>query len=290
MINDVSKDIEDIKHMDLVNRSDIVVSVVGKPNVGKSSIMNAIMGEKVSIVSEQAGTTRDSIDTNLLYNNKNITIVDTAGLRRRSKISSSIEFYSYLRSFKALQRSDIAVLVKDATEPVSHFEKTILQQVYDLKKGCVLVVNKWDLIEKDTHTMSEYIAYIRKAIPFYKWIPIIFTSAIQNKRLMNILDYVIKIDAERKKEIKTSLLNDILEDAKMSHQPSALNSKKKHPKMYYIRQTGITPPTFTISVNDKAIFHSSYLRYFEKRLRSMCSFEGTPIRFILQNKTNKYTK
>ena len=289
-INEAAKDLDDIKQLGIANPSDIVVSVIGKPNVGKSSIVNALTGEKISIVSEQAGTTRDSVDTNITHKDNNIKIVDTAGLRRRSKIDSSIEFYSYLRALKSLQRSDIAILVRDATESVSHFEKTIIQQIDDFKKGCVIVVNKWDLIDKDTHTMAEYTKYMRRALPFCKWIPIIYTSAVTNKRLTDVLDQVIKINCERKKEIKTSLLNEILEDAKMAHQPSALNSKKKHPKMYFIRQTNTKPPTFNISVNDKSIFHSSYLRYFEKRLREIFSFEGTPIKLILQNKPGRHKK
>jgi len=270
----------------LFNVNEITVSIIGKPNVGKSSIMNAITGKNTSIVSNVSGTTRDAVDTKISYSDKEITIVDTAGLRRRSKIDSKIEYYSYLRSLRALEKSDIAVLVSDATESISHYEKTIFQQIEDSHKGCILVINKWDLIEKDTHTMGEYTKYLRHVLPFCKWVPIIFTSALDNKRLTNILDSVLKINDERLKKINTSTLNSLLEDIKLAHPPAALNSKKKHPKLNYITQTNIKPPTFTIFVNDKKILHSSYLRFIEKRFREIFSFEGTPIKFNIRNKNS----
>jgi GTP-binding protein len=263
---------------------DFKICLVGKPNVGKSSIINAITGKKISLVSEIPGTTRDSIDTDISFEDKRIKIVDTAGLRRKSKIDDSIEYYSYLRSIRSMHSSDVVVIVTDATNPIAHYEKTILGDVEKLKKGCLLVVNKWDLIEKESSTMAEYQAYLRAKIPFLQWLPIVFTSAHQNKRLDNILKEVINIQSERVKKLSTSLLNRILDDVKVSHPPSALNSKKKHPKMYYITQTDITPPTFTIFVNDRSIIHQSYTRYIEKKFRDVFGFYGTPIKIILKNR------
>jgi len=269
---------------DFIMGTDITISLVGKPNVGKSSIMNALTGKNTSLVSNISGTTRDSVDTNLKYKEKLVKIVDTAGLKRKVKIDSDIDYYSYLRAIKSLQRSDIAILVIDATQIISHYEKTIFQQINELYKGCILVVNKWDLIEKDTNTMAEYTQYLRTALPFCKWVPIIYTSAVQNQRLTNVLDKVLEIDIQRTKKIGTSLLNKFLEESKIEHQPAAKNSRQKRPKMYYITQTDINPPTFIIFMNDSKILHSSYLKYLERNFREMFDFEGTPIRLITKGK------
>lgn len=270
-----------------IPKDKITISLVGKPNVGKSSIMNAITGKKVSIVSAKAGTTRDSIDTDFNYRDYNFKLVDTAGLRRKTKIDDQIEYYSYLRAVRSLQRSEISILVIDATEPISHYEKSIMQLIQDGYKGCVLVVNKWDLIEKDTSTMDHYTKYLRAQMPFASWVPIVFTSAINGQRLNNILDRAILIYEERRKKIKTSLLNDILEELKMLHAPRKRNSTKKDPKLYFIAQAYTNPPTFKIQVNDKKNLHNSYSRYLENKLRNYFGFLGTPIKIILVSKKKR---
>jgi len=260
---------------------EIQISIIGKPNVGKSSLINVLAEKEISIVSPIAGTTRDSVDTEILYKDRKIRIIDTAGLRRKNKIEDHIEYYSYLRSLKSITGSDIVVLVLDANKLVSHYEKTLLNYIAEEKKGIILVINKWDLVPKDTHTMTEYTKYLRAAIPFFKWIPIIYTSASSKQRIYEIFEQAIEIDFERSKKIDTNTLNSLMQELKIKHPPAALHHKKKRPKLYYATQTETNPPLFRIYVSDPKNVHSSYIRYLENRLRELYGFNGTPISIVM---------
>lgn len=267
------------------------LAIVGRPNVGKSSILNAILGEDKALVSNIAGTTRDTIDTTFNYSDQPFYLIDTAGIRRKSKVGiRNIEHYSVLRSLKAIDRCQIAVWVIDATEPLSKQDQKIAEYILAARKGLVLVVNKWDLFQKDEHTLPQYERYLYRKLNYLTWAPIIFTSAVDKKRLSNILDQALLIQAERTKRIPTTKLNRLLEEFKTKHAPSARNHKYKQPKIYYATQVDVEPPTFTLFVNEKKSLHFSYLRYLENSLRETFGFHGTPIVLNIRNRSQREKK
>ncbi|MBF0780043.1 MULTISPECIES: ribosome biogenesis GTPase Der [unclassified Granulicatella] len=259
-------------------------SFIGRPNVGKSSLVNAILGEERVIVSDVAGTTRDAIDTEFTDNDGNIfQMIDTAGIRKRGKVYESTEKYSVLRAMRAIDRSDVVLMVLNAQEGIQEQDKKVAGYAHEAGKGVIIVVNKWDAIEKDTHTMKKFEEDIRGHFLYLSYAPIIFVSA-KTKQRLNQLPALIKTVSENQNlRISSSLLNDILLDA-VATNPTPTD-KGKRLKIYYLTQVSIKPPTFVVFVNDKELMHFSYERFLENQLRKTFEFEGTPIRLITRERT-----
>lgn len=254
----------------------IRVAITGKPNAGKSSILNNILGEDRVIVSPIAGTTRDAIDTYLEKDENKFLLIDTAGIRRRSKVYENVERFSVIRSMSAVDRADVVLIVVDATEGVTEQDTKIAGIAHDEGKGCIFVVNKWDLIEKDNKTMGNFTMSIREKFPFMSYAPIVFVSAVTNQRIKKILETVVLVSEQQNKRVTTSVLNDVIGEAVMLNQPPS--DKGRRLKIYYGTQTGVKPPTFTLFINDKQLTHFSYTRYMENRIRENFGFEGTSIK------------
>lgn len=267
---------------ELDDDSDIRVTFIGKPNVGKSLLVNKIIGEERSIVTNMAGTTRDAIDSKFRYKDENYILVDTAGLRKKAKINEAIERYSVIRTLTAIERSNVCVLVIDAKEGVSEQDSKIVGYAHDNNKAIIVAVNKWDLIEKDNTTMKEFEYNIRKRLPFINYAPIIYISALTGQRIVNLLDTILIVNNNYNHRIKTGVLNDILNRAVLSTQ--APSDKGKRAKLYYGSQVAVRPPTFLLSVNDKKLFHFSYVRYLENQIREYFGFDGVPIIIRLKNR------
>ncbi|WP_099187974.1 ribosome biogenesis GTPase Der [Tepidibacter mesophilus] len=263
----------------------IKVAIVGKPNAGKSSILNNILGEERVIVSPIAGTTRDAIDTYFEDGDDKYLLIDTAGLRKRSRIHENIEKYSVIRSITAVERADVALIVIDATEGFTEQDTKVAGIAHDEGKACIIVINKWDLIEKDNKTMNNYIQDIRSKFPFMLYSPIIFISAKTNQRMNTVLPKVKYVSNEASKRIQTGALNDVIGEAVLLNQPPS--DKGKRLKIYYATQTGVKPPRFTLFINDKELTHFSYQRYLENKIRENFGFEGTPVRFNYKEKERK---
>jgi GTP-binding protein len=258
----------------------VKIAIVGKPNVGKSSILNKMIGEERVIVSDIPGTTRDSIDTRLVYDETPITIIDTAGIRKRGSITPGVEKYSVLRAMKAIERSDVALLVVDAYEGIKSQDTHIAGYIIDEWKSVVVIINKWDLIEKDTHTMAEFTKYIRYELNFMDYVPILFTSAKTGKRVDQILSLALQVQEERLVRLPTSQVNRIVQRAQDRH--PAPSKAGRHFKIYYGSQVRNDPPTFLLHVNDPKLAHFTYLRYIENQIREHSPFIGTPIRIFLR--------
>jgi len=258
------------------------IAIVGRPNVGKSRLVNALLGQERAIVSDVPGTTRDSLDTHLEWNGSPVTLIDTAGIRRRGRVETGIEQYSVLRSMRAIDRSDVVLMVVDATEPFTAQDLHIAGYVEEQKKGIVVVVNKWDLIEKDTYTMDEYRALAAKELVFVPYAPIAFISAKYGQRVHQVLDLALEVVKERKKRIPTAALNKMLREAVANHPPSSKSGKPI--KFYYGTQVDIEPPTFVFFCSDPKAIHFSYRRYIENQLREQFSFTGTPIRISFRGR------
>lgn len=258
------------------------IAFIGRPNVGKSSIVNTIVGHDRVMVKDMAGTTRDAIDTKFKYAEKDFTLIDTAGIRRLSKIGTrNVENWSIMRSERALKRANVIAVVVDGFEGIVQQDLSLISKVVEEKKGLIIVVNKWDkVLDKPgvdkTHMMERYITYLKEKIDFIPWVSVIFTSATEKKRLTNILDEAITIGAEREKRVKTSIFNEFLEQAIYKHPPTG-NKKSHSPKIYYGSQVDTNPPKFVISVNNPNHFHFSYKRYLENKIRDNFWFAGTPI-------------
>lgn len=271
------------KHPDEDEDDTIKVAIIGKPNVGKSSIINRILGENRVIVSEIAGTTRDAIDTPFTDGADKYVLIDTAGIRRRSKITENIEKYSVIRSFTAVERADVCLLVIDATEGVTEQDKKIAGYSHENGKGMIIVINKWDLIEKETNTMNQFTKEIRDELAYLEYAPILFVSALSGQRMNKILDKVKHVANQNAMRIPTGSLNEIIGEATLLNQPPS--DKGKRLKIFYATQASVKPPTFILFINDKELMHFSYQRYIENRIRENYGFEGTPIRFMLREKT-----
>ena len=263
----------------------INVAIVGKPNVGKSSLLNRILGEERVIVSDVAGTTRDAIDSYFENEFGKYRFIDTAGMRRKSKVDDAIEKFSNLRSINAIDRADVCLILIDATEGVTEQDTKIAGLAHEAGKACVVVVNKWDLVEKETNTMNEMTAKIRQDLGFMPYAPLLFLSALTGQRvgkLYELINYVANQNAMR---ITTGMLNNILEDATARVQPPT--DKGRRLKIYYMTQVGVKPPHFVIFCNDARLFHFSYRRYLENQIRAVFGLEGTPVRITIRQKGDK---
>ncbi len=263
----------------------IRVAITGKPNAGKSSILNNILGEDRVIVSPIAGTTRDAIDTYLERNGQKFLLIDTAGIRRKSKIYETVEKYSVIRSMAAVDRADVVLIVIDALEGITEQDTKVAGIAHDEGKACIFVINKWDLLEKDNHTLGNYTKEIKEKFPFMMYAPALFVSAKTNQRMSKILETVEMVANEHSKRVSTSMLNDVIGEAVMLNQPPS--DKGKRLKIYYGSQTGVKPPKFTLFINDRELTHFSYQRYLENKIRENFGFEGTPIRFEYKEKNRK---
>lgn len=261
------------------------VAIVGKPNVGKSSIINKLLGENRVIVSDIAGTTRDAIDTEILHNGKEYIFIDTAGLRRKSKIKEEIERYSIIRTVSAVERCDVAVLIIDAGEGVTEQDAKIAGIAHERGKGVIIAVNKWDVIEKDDKTMNKFTNDIRRTLAYMPYAELIFISAKTGQRLPKLFDMIDVVIANQTLRIQTGVLNEILTEAMAMKQPPSDKGKKL--RIYYMTQVSVKPPTFVMFINDKQLMHFSYTRYLENQIRNTFGFRGTPIRFIARERKEK---
>lgn len=264
------------------DEENIKLAIIGKPNVGKSSLVNALTKENRVIVSPIAGTTRDSIDTPFSFEGNDFTLIDTAGLRRRSKVYDSIEKFSVIRAIAAIERCDICILMIDAMEGITEQDKKIAGFAHEAGKGMMIVINKWDLVEKETNTMRDYERKVRAELLFASYAPILFTSVLQGRRIYDILRKAAAIQEIRMRRITTGKLNNLIEDAVMMRQPPS--DKGKRLKIYYAAQIGVAPPLFSFNINSRELMHFSYARYLENRLREAYDFEGTSVKFVYNEK------
>jgi GTP-binding protein len=261
------------------------VAIVGRPNVGKSSILNALTGKQRAVVASTPGTTRDAVDTALEYKGQTVVLVDTAGIRRRGRIDVGIERYSVLRAMRAIDRADVAVLVVDATEPLAAQDAHVAGFVQEHAKGLVVAVNKWDLIPKESHTMAQYERTLREELKFMPYVPIVFISAKTGQRIDQVLDMALSIRQERQKRIPTGVLNEAVRRSLADFPPPA--SRGKLLKLFYVTQVGTDPPTFVVKVNDPSLVHFSYRRFLENRIRDRFGFFGTPIRLYFRPRSRE---
>ena len=263
----------------------IKVAVIGKPNAGKSSLINKLLGEERLIVSDIAGTTRDAIDTQVECAYGKYTFIDTAGLRRRARVEDVIEKYSVLRAHMAVERADVCLLVIDATAGITEQDEHIAGIAHEAGKACIIVVNKWDAVEKDNDSVNEFTKKIYNALSYMTYAPILFVSALTGQRLQKLFEHINYVNGQAKLRISTGMLNDMLGDATAKVQPPS--DKGKRLKIYYMTQASVAPPTFVIFANSIELFHFSYQRYIENCLRETFGFRGTPIRIIIRERGDK---
>ena len=261
------------------------IAVIGKPNAGKSSIINKLLGEDRVIVSPIAGTTRDAIDTTVTRNGHEYVFIDTAGLRRKSKVKEELERYSIIRTVTAVERCDVAVLIIDAEEGITEQDAKIAGIAHERGKGMIIAVNKWDLIEKDNHTMKEFTEKIWEKLSYMPYAELIFLSAKTGQRLPKLFDLIDAVIANCALRVQTGVLNEILTEAMAMKQPPS--DKGKRLRIYYITQVSVKPPTFVMFINDKDLTHFSYTRYIENQIRTTFGFRGTPIKFIYRERKEK---
>ncbi len=266
----------------------INVAVIGKPNAGKSSIINRMCGEERVIVSDIAGTTRDAVDTKVENEHGVYNFIDTAGIRRHSKVEDRIEKFSVLRANMAVERADVCLIMIDAKDGITEQDEKIAGIAHEAGKACIIVINKWDAVEKENNTVNTYNKNIRTALSYMPYAPIVYVSALTGQRCANIYEMINTVYAEARKRISTGTLNDLLNDATNRVQPPS--DKGKRLKIYYMTQTSVAPPTFVIFCNSEELFHFSYRRYLENCLRDAFGFSGTPIKIIIRQKGDDSTK
>lgn len=259
------------------------IAIVGRPNVGKSSLLNNILGEERVIVSPLAGTTRDAIDTHLTYNDVAVTLIDTAGIRRRGKIASGVEKYSVLRALKAIGRAEVALLLIDATEPFTSQDAHIAGMILSQARSSMMLVNKWDAIEKDTHTIEHYRRMQQHKFSFLAYAPLLFISALSGQRVETVLPTALQVQSERHQHVPTAALNKLVRDALAHHAPPSRRGKPL--RIFYTAQVETAPPLFLFHVNDRTLVHFSYIRYLENRIRAKFHFTGTPLRLIFRERS-----
>lgn len=263
----------------------IKVAIIGKPNVGKSSLVNRILGEERVIVSDVPGTTRDAIDTFYEKDGKHYMFIDTAGLRRQSRIDEDIEKYSTIRSWSAVDRADVCVIMIDALDGVTEQDTKIAGYAHEQGKASVIVINKWDLVTKETGTLEEYRKKVNKGLEFMSYAPVVFISTKTGQRLERLFELIDYVNGQASFRVQTGVLNDVLNDAMAMVQPPS--DKGKRLKIYYMTQTGVRPPNFVLFVNNADLMHYSYQRYLKNTLRTNFGFEGTPLRFTIKEKGDK---
>ena len=281
---------EVVSHFDESAREEVEderprIAIIGKPNVGKSSIINKLLGEDRVIVSDIAGTTRDAVDTEIVRNGRKYVFIDTAGLRRKSKIKEDIERYSIIRTVSAVERCNVAVLVIDATEGITDQDAKIAGIAHERGKGMIIAVNKWDAIEKNDKTIYKFTEEIRNKLSYMPYAELIFISAQTGQRLPKLFETIDAVIENHSLRIATGVLNEIMSEAVAMQQPPS--DKGKRLKLYYITQVAVKPPTFVIFVNDKELMHFSYTRYIENRIRESFGFRGTPLKFIIRERKEK---
>ncbi|MDW7740148.1 MAG: ribosome biogenesis GTPase Der [Bacillota bacterium] len=260
---------------DAAENEAVKVAVIGRPNVGKSSLINTILGEDRVIVSQIPGTTREAVDTHFIYNDTPCILIDTAGMRRKSKVKNAVEYYSVLRSLKAVQRADLALLLLDGESGIAEQDQRLAGYVDQAGRGLIIVVNKWDLVRGEENSRSEYLDKIKDYLNFVPYAPVVFVSALTGWRLDRLFPVIIKVWQEQYKRISTSYLNELLQDAVAVNPPPSV--KGKNVKFYYVTQPSVKPPTFVFFANEPDLIHFSYKRYLENRLRESFDFTGTPI-------------
>ena len=263
----------------------IKLAIVGRPNVGKSSLLNKLLGEERAIVSPVPGTTRDAIDTYLEWEGTPITLIDTAGIRRRGKIGRDVERYSVLRALRAIQRADVALLVIDGVEGVTAQDAHVAGLILDEWASVVVLINKWDAVEKDTYTVAEYTRWVRETLRFLDYVPVLFISALTGQRVHKIVPAALAVQEARFRRISTGDLNRLVQNALARHAPPSKRGKRL--KIYYVSQPGVDPPAFVFHVNDPDLVHFSYERYLENRLRAAYEFPGTPLRLIFRRRESR---
>ncbi|MBN7771925.1 ribosome biogenesis GTPase Der [Clostridium aminobutyricum] len=261
------------------------IAVIGKPNVGKSSLVNKLVGENRVIVSDIAGTTRDSIDTPFTWDGEEFILIDTAGIRRKSKVNEDIEKFSVIRAVAAVERCDVCLLMIDAVEGITEQDKKIAGVAHEAGKGLIVVVNKWDLLEKDTHTMKNFEKEIAKELAFMSYAPSVFISVLKGQRVDNVMSMAKTVAENRSMRVPTGQLNSLITDATMINPPPS--DKGKHLKIYYATQVGVKPPLFSFKVNSRDLMHFSYARYLENKIRDSYGFIGTSLKFVFREKGEK---
>ncbi|MGN0158064.1 MAG: ribosome biogenesis GTPase Der [Brotaphodocola sp.] len=261
------------------------VAIVGKPNVGKSSLINKMIGENRVIVSNIAGTTRDAVDTEVVHNGTEYVFIDTAGLRRKSKVKEDLERYSIIRTVSAVERADVVIMVIDATEGVTEQDAKIAGIAHDRGKGLIVAVNKWDAIEKNDKTIYEFTRKVKDTLSFMQYAELVFISAVTGQRINKMFDLIDMVRENQTLRIATGVLNEIMTEAVAMQQPPS--DKGRRLKLYYMTQVAVKPPTFVIFVNDKELMHFSYVRYLENRIRESFGFKGTALKFIIRERNGK---
>ena len=272
-------------HAGRILRDGLLTAIIGKPNVGKSSLLNKILGEERVIVSNIAGTTRDAIDSYFENESGKFLFIDTAGMRRKSKVDDAVEKYSNLRSIAAIERADVCLILIDANEGVTEQDTKVAGLAHEAGKACIIVVNKWDTVEKDTNTMDEKTAEVRRDLSYMTYAPVVFISALTGQRVDKLFDMIVAVSNQNSMRITTGMLNNILEDATARVQPPT--DKGRRLKIYYITQVGVKPPHFVFFCNDSRLFHFSYQRYLENQIRAVFGLTGTPIRITIRQKGDK---
>ena len=270
---------------DLEEDDSIKIAMIGKPNVGKSSLVNALLNENRVIVSPIAGTTRDSIDTPFEWGGDKYTLIDTAGIRRKSKVNEDIERYSVIRATAAIERCDVCMLVIDAIEGITEQDKKIAGIAHEAGKGIIVVVNKWDLIKKETNTMRDYRRAMEAELQFMSYAPSVFISVLEKQRIFEVMKLAKVVAEKRALRISTGQLNSLLNDAILMKQPPS--DKGRRLKIYYVTQVGVKPPLFSFQINDRELMHFSYARYLENKIRDSFGFEGTSLKFVFREKGEK---
>ena len=263
----------------------IRIALIGKPNVGKSSLLNRVLGEERVIVSNVAGTTRDSVDADIENEYGKFTFIDTAGIRKKSKIEEKIEKFSVMRSLMAVERADVCVIMIDAQEGVTEQDTKVAGEAHNAGKACIIVVNKWDTVEKDGSTMKEYTLRVREGLAYMPYAPVLFISAKTGQRVDKLYSLIAEVYEQNHKRIPTGQLNSILAEATSRVQPPT--DKGRRLKIYYVTQAGVTPPTFIFFCNDAKLFHFSYQRYLENQIREVFSLTGTPVRIVVRQRGDK---
>jgi len=288
----LTKDNPAYKKTDRFDHSHLNIALVGKMNVGKSSLINALSNQEKLIVSDIPGTTRDSTDTLIRHAGKDYNFIDTAGMRRKGKIGTGIEHFSVLRTLSSIERCDVALLVIDSSKEISHQDQQITNTILSTNKGLIILANKWDVKKESGQPEEErraaYVHHLQRKFPFLSWAPVVFTSAVTKKNLSTIFDQLEVITKERQKRIPTAKLNHFVEHAIEQHKPTG--AKKINPRLFYVTQVDTKPPHFVFFVNKKKYFHFSYLRYLENRLREQFGFTGTPVVMEYREKESRYSK